>query len=98
MFLKNKSVTVYQRNLQVLATEMYEILNGLFPDILQNIFETKSNYYTTRNAPVFSSRYIKTVRYRLQTISYMTPKIWDLAPKEMKQFLTLYEFKAKIKI
>ena len=86
------------RKSSILATEMYEILNGLFPDILQDIFETKSNYYNTRNAPVFSARNIKTVRYGLQTISYMTPKIWDLAPKEMKQVITLYEFKAKIKI
>ena len=39
---------------------MYKILNGLSPDIMQDIFETKSNYYNTRNAPVFSSRNIKT--------------------------------------
>ena len=56
------------------------------------------NYYNTRNAPEFFSRNIKTVRYGLQTISYMTPKIWDLVPKEMKQVTTLNEFKAKIKI
>ena len=31
---------------------------------------------------------IKTVRYGLQTISYMAPKIWDLVPKEMKQVTT----------
>ena len=95
---KDKSVTVHQRNLQILAPEMYKILNGLFPDIMQDIFETKSNYYNTRNAPAFSSRNIKTVRYGLQTISYMAPKIWDLVPKEMKQVTTLNEFKAKIKI
>ena len=41
---KDKSVTVHQRNLQTLATEMYKILNGLSPDIMQDIFETKSNY------------------------------------------------------
>ena len=41
---KDKSVTVYQRNLQTLATEMYKILNGLSPDIMQDIFEIKSNY------------------------------------------------------
>ena len=29
---------------------MYKILNGLSPDIMQGIFETKSNYYNTRNA------------------------------------------------
>ena len=65
---------------------------------MQDIFETKSNYYNPRNAPAFSSRNIKTVRYGLQTISYMAPKIWDLIPKEMKQVTTLNEFKAKIKI
>ena len=73
---KDKSVTVHQRNLQTLATEMYKILNGLSPDIMQDIFEIKSNYYNTRNTPAFSSRNIKTFRYGLQTISYMTPKIW----------------------
>ena len=44
---KDKSVTVHQRNLQILATEMYKILNGLSPDIMQDIFEIKSNYYNT---------------------------------------------------
>ena len=52
---------------------------------MQDIFETKSNYYNTRNAAVFSSRNIKTVRYGLWAICYMAPKIWDLVPKEMKQ-------------
>ena len=59
---KDKSVTVHQRNLQTLATEMYKILNGLSPDIMQDIFETKSNYCNTRNAPGFSSRNIKSIR------------------------------------
>ena len=85
---------------------MYKILNGLSPDIMQDIFETKSNYYNTRNAPAFSSRNIKTVRYGLQitdyrlwiTISYMAPKIWDLQSKEMKQGTTINDLKAKIKI
>ena len=48
---KDKSVTVRQRNLQLLATETYKILNGLSPDIMRDIFEIKSNYYNTRNAP-----------------------------------------------
>ena len=102
---KDKSVTVHQRNLQILATEMYKILNGLSPDIMQDIFETKSNYYNTRNAPAFSSRNIKTVRYGLQitdyrlwiTISYMAPKIWDLQSKEMKQVLRLMSSRPKSK-
>ena len=64
---------------------------------MQDIFETKSNYYNTRNAPVFSSRNIKAVRYGLRTISYIAPKICDLVPKEMKQVTTPNEVKTKIK-
>ena len=36
---KDKSVTLHQRN-QIVATEMYKTLNGLSPDIMQDIFET----------------------------------------------------------
>ena len=79
---KDKSVTVHQRNLQALATEMYKTLNGLCPDIMEDIFETKSNYYNKRNALTFYSRNIITVRYGLQIISYMAPKIWNLVHKE----------------
>ena len=77
---------------------MYKILNGISPDIVLDIFETKSNYYNIRNAPTLSSRNIKTVRYGLQTISYMVPKIWKPVPKMMKQIPILNELKAKIKI
>ena len=62
---KDKSVTAYQRNLQILATEIYKILNELSPDIIQDIFKTKSNYHKTRNAPAFSSRKIKIARVGL---------------------------------
>ena len=47
--------------------------------------------------PAFSSRNIKTVRYGLQTISYMAPKMWDLVPFEMKLVTTLNEVKVKSK-
>ena len=98
-FLKtNLSQFIKEISKKTLATEMYKILNVLSPDIMQDIFEIKSNYYNTRDAPAFSSRNIKTVRYGLKTISYMAPKIWNLVPKEMKQVTTLNEFKAKIKI
>ena len=52
------------------------MLNGLSPAIMQEISETKSNYCNTHKAPAVSSKNIKTVRYGLQTISYMTPKIF----------------------
>ena len=38
---KEKSVTVYQKSLQTLATEMYEILNGFSSDIMQTFLKLK---------------------------------------------------------
>ena len=35
---RDKSVTVHQRNVQILPNEMHKILNGLSPDIMQDIF------------------------------------------------------------
>ena len=60
---------------------------------MQNIFKTKSNSYNTRNALAFFSGNIKIVRHGLHTSSYMTPKIWDLVPKEIKQVTILNECK-----
>ena len=89
LLYKDKSITFHQRNCRILATDMHEILNSLSPDNIQNIFETKSNYSNTGNAPVFSSRNIKIAKYGLQIICYMASNIWDLLPKEMKQVTTL---------
>ena len=35
---KDKSVTIHERNIQVLATEMYKIENSLSPEIMGTIF------------------------------------------------------------
>ena len=78
---------------------MYKILYSLSPEIMKGIIKTKGNYYISLNAFTFFKRNVKTIRYGLQTIwSCIGPKIWDLAPKEMKEVTTLNEFKAKIKI
>ena len=59
LFSKDKSITVHQKYLEILATEMYNIL--VYPHILCiDIFEIKSNYCNTHNAPAFSSRNTKT--------------------------------------
>ena len=53
--------------------------------------------YNASNAPAFSSRNIKSVRYWLQTISYMAPKIWDLVPKERNKLLIWLNSRPKSK-
>ena len=97
-FLKTNLSQSLKETSKILATEIYKILNSLSPEIMKDIFKTKTNYCNTLNALIFSKRNVKTVKYGLQTASYMSPKIWDFVPKEIKQVTTLNEFNAKIKI
>ena len=46
--------TIHQRNLQVLMTEIYKIVNDVAPPIMNSLFEFRSNEYNIRN---FSSTF-----------------------------------------
>ena len=50
----DNSVSVHHRNIQILATELYEIVNGLSPEIMKDVFPL-NNYpsYNTRNRRTF---------------------------------------------
>ena len=39
------SVTVHQKNLQVLVTEIYKVKNGIAPEIMEDIFELQNPSY-----------------------------------------------------
>ena len=94
---KDGSVTVHQRNLQRLATEMFKIKTGISPKPMQELFVEKAYQHDLRQKRSWEVFNIRTVRYGKETIRYMGPKIWDLVPKEIKESKTLLEFKYKIK-
>ena len=41
--------------MQVLMTEIYEIVNGVTPPIMNSLFEFRSNEYNIRNFQVLST-------------------------------------------
>ena len=41
----DNSVTVHQKNLQVLVTEIYKVKNGIAPEIMKGIFELQNPLY-----------------------------------------------------
>ena len=50
----------------------------------------EANRYCSRFP--FKSRYVNTVRYGTETISFLGPKIWSIIPIDMKN-ATTFEFK-----
>ena len=93
----HNELTIHQRNLQVLMTEIYEIVNGVAPPILNSLIECRSNECNIRNFQVLSTDFRRTVNYGIKTITYRVPSLWAKLPSEYKHEVSLEEFKVKIK-
>ena len=48
-----KSVTIYYRNLQVLATELYKVHHVLAPELMNDIFKERNITYNFRKNSTF---------------------------------------------
>ena len=68
-YLTDKSVTIYHRNLQVLATELYKVHHGLLAlELMNDIFKKRNVTHDFRKNSTFETRNIKFVYYGLETI------------------------------
>ena len=72
----DNSVSVHHRNIPVLATGLYKIVNGLSPGIMKGVFPVNENTsYNTRNKKKFYSSAIKSVAFGSDMLSHLAPKI-----------------------
>ena len=88
---KDNFVSIHHKNLQVLAMEI------LSPEILREIFVSKTSSYSLRRNDTFEKRKVHSVYHGTESLLFLGPKIWDLGPGELKQSETLYSFKFKKK-
>ena len=62
-------LTIHQRNLQVLMTEIYEIVNGVALPVMSSLFGFRSNKYNIRNFQELSTDFRRRVNYGIETIT-----------------------------
>ena len=94
---KDNSVTIHEKNLQKLATEMYKVKHNLSPIPVREIFTQLDNIHYLRNKGCWEMPKTRTVNYEIVTIRYRGPKVWDLLPSDIKESDSLSSFKANIK-
>ena len=92
---KDKSFTVHQRNIQTLAIELYKVMYGLSPKIMDLILPLNSRAKYPGEG-VFKTCNVKTVSWGTETLSHLGPKIWEIVPKDIKKF-SLSKFTKKIR-
>ena len=93
----DNSVTVHQKNLQELATEMYKAKNNLSPRPMQDLFTAHVTTHDLRNKRYWDIPKTRTVCYGTESVRYRGPKTWELLPDNIKEAKSLAEFKTKIK-
>ena len=93
---KDGAVTIHERNIQMLAIEMYKVIKGDSPEIIREIFQLKERDIYHSNFP-FKSQNVRTVIYDTQSLRHLGPKIWPLVPENFKKLITLIEFKRQIR-
>ena len=86
------------KNLQYLAKEIYKVKNCLSPEIMKEVsfFQGNENY-NLRSGTHLMNRNIHTAYFGTDTITNLGPKIWKLAPDEIKNASSLLVFKSRIK-
>ena len=94
---QNKSVSIHQRNLQILATKIFKTKNVFKPIIMEDVFKFKNLTYNFRNAETLNRSNVNSVKYGTETITSLGAKIWKILPNDYKELTSLSTFKSKIK-
>ena len=76
-------------------TEVYKCLNGLSPDIMNDVFAVSKHGYSTAHYDLFVTDRTKTKDIDRNSIPYGANQIWNLLPCEIKKSANLESFKLK---
>ena len=94
---KDNSLRIHDRNLQKLVTEIFKVKMNLGPEIMKEVFEIVEGSHALRNELKLKSRKIHSVRYGIETTSFVGARVWNRLPSDLKQCKSLELFKSKIK-
>ena len=81
---RDKSLSIHQKNLQILETEIYKTKNDLGPKIMKDTFHFIQKPYTLRNDPELQRRRNRTVYFGTESISSLAPNVWELIPSGIR--------------
>ena len=89
-------IIIHHKNIQTLAIEFYKVKNNLSNQIMQEIFEKRQTVdYNLNFQTDFVLPGVNITYFGLQSLRYFSLNIW-IAPDEIKNSLSLDEFKFKI--
>ena len=94
---KDNFLTIHQRKLKLLVTQMFKVKIGCVPDIIKETFEIDNRNYNFRHDFLIKRCKIQSVYYSTGTASFISPKIWDSLPYSCKETTSSKSFKVNLK-
>ena len=105
---RNRSVSIYHKNIQTLTTEMFKAVNNICHPNMKAFFDFRENRYNIKKFQEMKQQKISTIRYGpdmvpiwsrygLETALYRAPQLWSLVSADLKPLLNVNLFKSKIK-
>ena len=97
LLITDNSVSIHQRNLQLLVTEIYRTRINLNPSFMREIFLEREIHYNLRvNNNVYAHK-PRTSAYGLEKVSFLGQNVCRDLPFHIKESLTVKHFKKEIK-
>ena len=93
----DKSFTIHHRNLQSLAIELFKVRNNLSVTIMNDIFQPRVLNYNLRSQTDFARPNARSEHFGINSLRYMSAKVWDMVPNDMKNINDLEIFKNNIR-
>ena len=94
LLVKDNSLTIHQKNLQLLATEIFKVKMDISPEIMNEIFDFSKNYaYELRCGNCLSRSNIHSTDFGIEFIANIAAKIWNKVPNEIKEACSVTGFK-----
>ncbi len=88
---------LYIGHLRNMATEIFKALHGFATIYIRDLFDEKDTIYNLRSTVSLKQPKCNTVTYGFNSFWYKHAKIWNDLPNEIKNSITLAEFKNQIK-
>ena len=97
LLIRNNEVSIHEKQLHTLATEIYKSLTDVNPDFMKNYFSIKEIPYSLRNDSVLKIPSTRSTYYGTNPIHFRACLLCNKLPNTLKESQSLPEFKYKIK-
>ena len=97
LLIFNRDITIHQKHLHFLATDVYKSVNNLNPEFMWNYFNFSALPYELRKGNKVNLPQTRTCRYGINSLLFRGLLLWNNLSQNVKESHSVAQFKENIK-